>query len=176
MAGPESSIVRRLERKGLVVEREGIAKPLSAAFSEFVARQSVPGLLQADPIIVDLVEHSVLLQHRPVSLTPTEFALLSRLIAHPGEVVKHEDLAAELWNEEHRRNPEPERLKAVVRSLRRSLGKDALRMCEAWVIGSRDASTSDSKFTPNAPQFSPDFYLIFPKLPLDCSLRFIFFV
>ena len=49
---------------------------------------------------VDLAAHRVMLDGRPVHLTPTEFALLARLVRQAGQVVTHRQLLADVWGAE----------------------------------------------------------------------------
>lgn len=49
---------------------------------------------------VDIAAHRVSLHGQPVHLTPTEFALLARLVRHAGQVVTHRSLLADVWGPE----------------------------------------------------------------------------
>lgn len=49
---------------------------------------------------VDIAAHRVSLNGRPVHLTPTEFALLARLVRQAGQVVTHRSLLADVWGPE----------------------------------------------------------------------------
>jgi len=57
---------------------------------------------QSGPLFVDVANRLVTLDGVPVSLTPTEFALLSELIAYPGKVRLHGDLLDAVWGSEYR--------------------------------------------------------------------------
>lgn len=46
---------------------------------------------------VDLAEHRVLREGKPVPLTPTEFALLAQLARHRGRVLTHAHLLTKVW-------------------------------------------------------------------------------
>ena len=50
---------------------------------------------------VDLPAHRVQRDGRDVHLTPTEFALLARLVRNAGQVVTHRRLLADVWGPEH---------------------------------------------------------------------------
>lgn len=52
------------------------------------------------PLAVDLAAHAVWRQGLPVHLTPTEFALLARLVRQAGQVVTHRRLLADVWGPE----------------------------------------------------------------------------
>jgi two-component system KDP operon response regulator KdpE len=49
---------------------------------------------------VDIGAHRVVLDGVPVHLTPTEFALLARLVRQAGQVVTHRQLLADVWGPE----------------------------------------------------------------------------
>jgi two-component system KDP operon response regulator KdpE len=53
-----------------------------------------------DGLEVDIAAHRVTLRGTPVHLTPTEFALLTRLVRQAGQVVTHRTLLADVWGPE----------------------------------------------------------------------------
>lgn len=53
--------------------------------------------LQCGDLIIDARKHEVTLAGEPVDLTPKEFDLLMALAARPGELVRREDLLADIW-------------------------------------------------------------------------------
>ncbi len=59
-------------------------------------RLSFPGL------VIDLARHEVRQEERTISLTPTEFGILSALARNPGRVISRPQLIAEVWR---RRQP-----------------------------------------------------------------------
>jgi two-component system KDP operon response regulator KdpE len=50
---------------------------------------------------VDIAAHRVALEGVPVHLTPTEFALLARLVRQAGQVVTHRALLADVWGPQY---------------------------------------------------------------------------
>jgi two-component system response regulator MprA len=79
-----------------------LTKPF--AFAELVARlQALLRRAQADEAVdvmglrLDPVSHAVASGERTQALTPTEFRLLARLLARPGEAVRRRDLVAAGW-------------------------------------------------------------------------------
>ncbi|MFT3859124.1 MAG: response regulator [Aquabacterium sp.] len=50
---------------------------------------------------VDLTRREVMLRGEAVHLTPTEYALLARLVRSAGQVVTHRQLLADVWGAEH---------------------------------------------------------------------------
>ncbi len=79
-----------------------LAKPF--AFVELVARLQAllrrggsDGSIEAAGLRLDPVDHAVGDGTRTVSLTPTEFRLLARLLSHPGEAVRRRTLVRAGW-------------------------------------------------------------------------------
>ncbi|WP_287877984.1 MULTISPECIES: response regulator [Acidovorax] len=66
-------------------------------------RASEPALLhyRHGPLAVDLKARRVRLADADVRLTPTEYALLARLVRQAGQVVTHRHLLADVWGAEH---------------------------------------------------------------------------
>lgn len=55
---------------------------------------------ERDGLVVELPAHRVLLDGQLVHLTPTEFALLARLVRQAGQVVTHRQLLSDVWGAE----------------------------------------------------------------------------
>lgn len=115
--------VERLCDGGLALRRNEEVAFLSPTFQAFVARQPVPGLLQAPPVILDTEQRIALLAGQPLSLTPTEFDLLACLAGHAGQVIAHQEIEAQVWPGEY--IEDPDRLKTGLKTLRRALGNAA---------------------------------------------------
>jgi two-component system, OmpR family, response regulator len=101
-----------------------LAKPF--AFVELVARLQAllrrsggDGALEAAGLRLDPVSHSVAGSAGEVGLTPTEFRLLARLLARPGEAVRRRELARAGWS--HGAVVRDNTLDAYVARLRRKL-------------------------------------------------------
>lgn len=106
-----------------------LVKPFS--FEELWARvrallrrptTAVPTVLKEGGIELNPVEHTVVIDGKPVSLTLKEFGLLEYFLRHPNEVVNREDLLAHLWdfNYESFSNV----IDVHVKNLRRKLGSE----------------------------------------------------
>src|SRR4051812_7398286 len=101
-----------------------VTKPF--AFPELVARVNAllrrastdvsagAGVLRLDP-----VAHAGFVHDERVPLTPTEFRLLARLVAHPGEAVRRRDLVRTAWP--HGAHVRENTLDAYIARLRRKL-------------------------------------------------------
>src|SRR3989440_12868701 len=79
-----------------------VTKPF--AFAEVVARLQAllrrggaDAAVERDGLRLDPVTHSVAADRREVPLTPTEFRLLARLLAHPDETVRRRELLRAGW-------------------------------------------------------------------------------
>jgi two-component system KDP operon response regulator KdpE len=57
--------------------------------------------IERDGVVVDLDTRQVTRDGAPVHLTPTEFALLARLVRASGRIVTHRQLLADVWGAEH---------------------------------------------------------------------------
>jgi two-component system response regulator MprA len=104
-----------------------LTKPF--AFAELLARlrallrrAGIDGRLEAWGLTLDPLAHAVTAGEQTRPLTPTEFRLLARLLAHPGETVRRRDLVEAGWP--HGAIVRDNTLDAYVARLRRKL--DAL--------------------------------------------------
>jgi DNA-binding response OmpR family regulator len=105
---------------GLVVKREGSYRPLSPLFATFVKRQPLPNILRAGPLRFDLRQHQVYVSDQAVDLSPSQYVALRLLTEQAGRLVSYEELAREIWPDEHYQ--ESGRIKGLVSKLRNSLG------------------------------------------------------
>jgi two-component system, OmpR family, response regulator len=102
-----------------------VTKPF--AFAELVARLHAllrrageTGLLQRGILRLDPLAHAVFVGDVKVALTPTEFRLLAKLIASPGQAVRRRDLVQTGWP--HGARVRDNTLDAYIARLRRKLG------------------------------------------------------
>lgn len=65
-----------------------------------------PKVIEAGDFRIDLESHSVALKTREVRLTPKEFDLLVYLAQHPGKVLTHRALLANIWGENSTESPQ----------------------------------------------------------------------
>ncbi|MCA6925743.1 two-component system response regulator PmrA [Pectobacterium versatile] len=81
--------------------------------------------IQVDNITLDLNNQQVLLDDKPVVLTPKEFAILSRLVLKAGSQVHREVLHQDIyaWNDD----PSSNSLEVHIHNLRHKIGKDRIR-------------------------------------------------
>lgn len=70
---------------------------LLARLSSLLRRSGTAGTLDAAGLILDPVAHAVESAGASQALTPTEFRLLARLLARPGEAVRRRDLIRAGW-------------------------------------------------------------------------------
>jgi hypothetical protein len=129
----QPDIVQELVQACLVVQRHGSYDYLSAAFQAFIESQPVTDLLKAGPIAIDLNRRQVLLHSCRLKLTTTQYNLLVHLVAHAGQVLTGEALERALWGNEY--IEDPERLKAVIKGVRRALGQEAGRLENVRGVG-----------------------------------------
>lgn len=134
----QPDVIRRLEQGCLILRRGEGYDYLSSAFRAFVQSQPVSGLLQAGPVAIDEDRRQVLLHGRLLSLTPTQYDLLVYLVERAGQVLTDEELEQAVWGDEY--VEDPDRLKSVIKGLRRALGEEAVRLENVRGVG--------YKFTP----------------------------
>jgi hypothetical protein len=111
-----SATIARLTDSGLLYEN----KYLGSVLQVFVARQSVAGVLRHGPFVMDERRRLLLVDGKPVHLTPTEFAAMHLLLQNPGRLLTPEDIEANLWPDEIA--PDPERARGIMKKLRTALG------------------------------------------------------
>ncbi len=64
-------------------------------------RASAGAVREVGGIVVDLVSHEVVVDARPVYLTPSQFKLLALLAEVPGRVVPRREIMQHLWDSDH---------------------------------------------------------------------------
>lgn len=85
-------------------------------------RESEEAQFHAAGLVVDMLKREARLDGEPLSLTPTEFRLLSALARRAGEAVSQEDLATDVWGENQ--SPSSSALRRYVWFLRQKLEDD----------------------------------------------------
>jgi len=129
----QPDVIRHLEQECLILRRAEGYDYLSSAFREFVGSQPVSGLLQAGPVAIDENRHRALLYGQSLELTPTQYTLMVHLIKEAGQVITPEELERAVWGEKY--IEDPERLKSVIKGLRRVLGDEAERLENVRGVG-----------------------------------------
>jgi DNA-binding response OmpR family regulator len=90
-------------------------------------------LLQLGPFLLDLSRQTALSHHAPLKVTKTEFKAFAHLIRRAGQVVTPEELEKVLWGDEY--VEDPERVRTVIKSLRKALGDEAECLTTKWGVG-----------------------------------------
>jgi hypothetical protein len=125
--------LRSLEQQCLLTRRNGGHDYLSAAFQSFVRQQPVPDLLQAGPFVVDLRQRLASCQGVPLSVTKTELDALVYFLQHSGRVITPRELEEALWPGEY--IEDPERVRSLIKGLRKALGDEANYVATKWGVG-----------------------------------------
>ena len=90
--------------------------------------------LEAGDFVIDVRAHSILVQGKPVHLTPKEFDLLLHLARNAGKVMTHRALLTSVWGAQSAH--QPEYLRVFVGQLRKKLEGETGRQyiqTEPWV-------------------------------------------
>lgn len=123
-------IMRMLEQQCLLQSSEDGYNYTSRILRRFVRRQQVPGLIQADPFVIDPQRHQVKVKGREISLTTSQFQLLTCLSERAGQVVHGDDLERAVWGDVLL--DDPDRLKTLIKRLRR-----AIEPYSTWIVSER---------------------------------------
>jgi hypothetical protein len=128
-------LIRRLTDACLVVQVGDEQHPFCSALQDYISVQTIPGLLRAGPVTIDQGQREVLLHGRHLRLTPTQYDLLYHLADAAGQVMSSTDLEQTVWGDTY--IEDPERLKSVIKGLRRALGAEASRLENVRGVGYR---------------------------------------
>jgi len=99
----------------------------------------------AGDVTIDLIARTVAKAGHEVHLTPKEYAVLAQLARHPGRVITHKQIMAEVWP--HEVEHHVEYLRVLVRTLRQKLESDPQQpqiISNELGIGYRLRSVSDT--------------------------------
>ncbi|MCB0167377.1 MAG: winged helix-turn-helix domain-containing protein [Anaerolineae bacterium] len=129
----QPDIIRRLEQGCLIVGHDEGYDYLSSTFRDFVQAQPIPGLLKAGPIAIDESRRQAFLRGQPLNLTATQYSVLLSLVEQAEQIIPPEALEQAVWGDEY--IEDPERLKSVLKSLRRALGDEAARLENVRGVG-----------------------------------------
>ncbi len=82
-------------------------------------------IFQNGDLLVDLSKRDVERDHKPVTLTPTEYDILRALVLHAGKVLTHQQLIQAVWGSNE--DPDSHLLRVNVSNLRRKIEPDPTR-------------------------------------------------
>lgn len=122
--------MRLLEQQCLVEVSADNYHFTSEILKRFVRKQQVEGLIQAGPFVIDSHRHQVHAEGYELSLTTSQFDLLSRLGVQFEQVVSGADLETAVWGDAL--IDDPDRLKTLIKRLRR-----AIDPYDKWIISER---------------------------------------
>lgn len=132
-----TDVLRSLHQQTLIWERgrpgeTGMLRPTfsSDIMRRYVRRQQVESVIQADPFVIDLNRHRATAKGKELTLTISQFDLLSRLARTPGQVVDADDLEQAVWGEAL--VDDPDRLKTLIKRLRK-----AIEPWQGWIASER---------------------------------------
>ena len=76
-------------------------------------------IVRSDGVSIDLSRHRMLIDDQEISLTPTEWRLLTYLVRNEGRIISHRVLAEKVWHSEYTSGSA---IKMCVRRLRHKIG------------------------------------------------------
>jgi two-component system, OmpR family, KDP operon response regulator KdpE len=82
-------------------------------------------IYQSGGLTIDFIKREVLVEQRPITLTPTEYNLLKALINHAGKVLTHQQLIKEVWGGNY--EADSHLLRVNVSNLRRKIESNLLK-------------------------------------------------
>lgn len=129
-AGP---VIQALEDAALVRRTADGWVYLSPALARFVRRQPVAGFLHSGPFVLDLAGRRAAGSEGPLEITKTEFNALAFFMSNAGRVITREELESALWRDEF--VEDPDRVRSVIKGLRKALGADARHLVTKWGEG-----------------------------------------
>jgi DNA-binding response OmpR family regulator len=87
-----------------------------------MARQNPATELRVGPLVLDLLEHQVMLGHEPIRLSNTEFDLLKYFMRNAGRVLTRTQILRAVWGYDH--DPSTNGVDVYVGYLRRKLTRE----------------------------------------------------
>lgn len=129
VGGPVETM-RQLEQQCLIQKDPSGYVHTSAILSQFIRRQHIDGLIQAGPFVIDKLRHQVYAAQQLLNLTNSQFDLLVRLGLGAGQVVPGEELEKAVWGDSL--VDDPDRLKTLIKRLRRAIGPFS-----NWIVSER---------------------------------------
>jgi two-component system KDP operon response regulator KdpE len=105
---------------------EELLARVAVALRRSAGAPATPTATEIGPLRVDPVARRVTVGGEPVHLTPTEYSLLSYLVANQGKVLLHEQVLAHVWGPEYADSVDY--LRVYIAHLRRKLGAEAGRL------------------------------------------------
>ncbi len=98
---------------------------LRVALRNRTTRDGGAPVLVAGNVTIDLLQRAVTRDGVEVHLTPKEFAVLSQLAKHPGRVITHQQIMAQVWPNDI--DHHVEYLRVLIRTLRQKLETEPQR-------------------------------------------------
>ncbi len=123
-------ILRQLEQQCLIESANDGYRYTGEIIRRYVRRQTVDGLIQAGPFVIDLLRHQVWAHGQLISLTISQFSILVCLAKQAGQVVHGNELEEAVWGEVL--IDDPDRLKTLIKRLRR-----AIAPYDNWIVSER---------------------------------------
>lgn len=120
-----------------------LAARIQAVLRRSQGRPAAQAPIRRGPLVIRAAERRAEIDGRVLSLTPTEFDLLTLLASHPGQAFERERLLDRVWGADYAGDART--VDSHVKNLREKLGAHAGLIATVWGVGYRFAEVADDK-------------------------------
>lgn len=120
-----------------------LAARIQAVLRRVQGKPVTQGPIRRGPLVIKPVERRAEVDGKLLSLTPTEFDLLTLLASHPGQAFERERLLDRVWGADYAGDART--VDSHVKNLREKLGTHASLIATVWGVGYRLAEVTDDK-------------------------------
>lgn len=120
-----------------------LAARIQAVLRRVQGKLITQGPIRRGPIVIKPAERRAEVDGKLLSLTPTEFDLLTLLASHPGQAFERERLLDRVWGADYLGDTRT--VDSHVKNLREKLGTHSGLIATVWGVGYRFAEVTDDK-------------------------------
>lgn len=120
-----------------------LAARIHAVLRRVQGRPDTLAPIRRGPLVIRLAQRRAEVDGKLLSLTPTEFDLLTLLASHPGQAFDRERLLDRIWGPDY--EGDTRTVDSHVKNLREKLGGHSGLIATIWGVGYRFAEVTDDK-------------------------------